>query len=292
MIVAVLSGKGGTGKTLVSVNLASVVEGDSIYVDCDVEEPNGHLYFRAEESDKNIETISRLYPVVDSSKCLLSQNKDACAKCVDFCRFNALARVGERIQVFDQVCHSCGGCAVVCPAQAITEEARHIGHVYDYKVGNTRVLSGQMQTKQAFGIPIIAKILELAKKGKLTTIIDCPPGSACTVMESIKDADFCIVVAEPSVFGAHNMKMVVQLLRLFEKPFAAILNKYVEGAENPSETLCEEENIEVLHRIPFDVQIAHYHSEARIAAEEEDRFKEMFESILKRLTRRFGGDME
>ena len=203
MRIAVLSGKGGTGKTLVSVNLATVAK-TSIYIDCDVEEPNGHLFFKPEGVQE--EEISVQIPKVDEELC------NGCRKCVDFCNFNALAYVKNKLLVFDDVCHSCGGCILVCPEKALTEKAKGIGKVQKGVAGEVTVWTGILNIGEATGIPIIKNLL--AASGSQTdqlTFIDCPPGSACIVMESMKDADYCVLVAEPTLFGVHNLNMVCGL---------------------------------------------------------------------------------
>lgn len=148
MKIAVLSGKGGTGKTFVSVNLAEVLE-EGVYVDCDVEEPNGHLFFKPVWLE--IDYITRKLPTIDQDIC------NGCRVCTDFCKFNALAYIADKVIVFEEICHSCSGCTLFCPQNAITE------------------------------------------KDKDHVVIDCPPGSACSVMENIKDADYCLLVAEPTI---------------------------------------------------------------------------------------------
>lgn len=272
MKIAILSGKGGTGKTLLSVNLAYIAV-RSTYVDCDVEEPNGHLYYQGYEKAERT-TVFRKFPVIDDGKCT------ACRVCVDFCRFNALAMAGDSVTVFDNICHSCGGCAILCPSGAITEEDRSIGEVSDYRVGSVRVLSGKMNTGEAFGIPIIRTLFSRIDQSDETVVVDCPPGSSCAVMESIRDADVCILVAEPTIFGSHNLDMVARLTRLFDKPIGVVLNKYEEGSENPSERYCEKNGLPVFERIPFDKDLGMHHSEARVAAQEEKRYAELFSGIL------------
>ncbi|MDD4321804.1 MAG: AAA family ATPase, partial [Acidaminococcaceae bacterium] len=190
MHIAVLSGKGGTGKTFVSVNLAAAAP-KAVYIDCDVEEPNGYLFFKP-VNVKEEKIIVKL-PVVDSKLCT------GCRKCVDFCAFNALAYIGSKVKIFDEVCHSCGGCKLVCPEKAITEKDKIIGSVQCGQSKNVGVNTGILNAGETSGIPIIKKLLKDIKNAEhQLNIIDCPPGSACIVMESIKDADYCILVAEPT----------------------------------------------------------------------------------------------
>ena len=275
MRIAVLSGKGGTGKTLVSVNLAAAAKA-STYIDCDVEEPNGHLFFKPE--GVQVEEISVKIPEVDHELC------NGCRKCVDFCNFNALAYIKNKLIVFDDVCHSCGGCILVCPERALTEKAKVIGKVQKGVSGEVAVWTGILNTGEATGIPIIKKLLEENSEVNKQTFIDCPPGSACIVMESIKDADYCVLVAEPTLFGVHNLGMVYELVKLFNKPFGVVLNKCLDE-ENPAEKFCFENNIKILGRIPFDNELGTLNSNAEIAVNRNEKYRELFSSLLNKVTK-------
>lgn len=270
MKIAVLSGKGGTGKTLVSVNLAAAAE-PSVYIDCDVEEPNGHLFLKPEEILE--ETISVKIPMVHNELC------SGCRKCVDFCKFNALASIKNKLIVFEDVCHSCGGCILVCPQKALTEKEKVIGKIQKGISGEVTVWTGILNTGEATGIPIIKKLLANNASAEQLTFIDCPPGSACIVMESIKDADYCVLVAEPTLFGVHNLNMVYELVKLFNKPFGVVLNKCLEE-ENPAERFCLEKNIKILGRIPFDNDLGTLNSNAEIVINKNEKYRELFSSLL------------
>lgn len=275
MKIAVLSGKGGTGKTLVSVNLAAAAE-EAVYIDCDVEEPNGHLFLKP----KNVvgEKVLIKIPEVDEKLC------SGCRKCVDFCKFNALAYIGKKLIVFEEVCHSCGGCVLLCPEKALTEKDKVIGEVQKGVSESVTVITGILNTGEASGIPIIKKLLEESSKSDKLTFIDCPPGSACIVMESIKDADYCILVAEPTLFGVHNFNMVYELVTLFNKPHGAVLNKCLDG-ENPSETFCIEKGIKILGKIPFDNELGTLNSNALISVRERKKYRELFSFLLRMVTK-------
>lgn len=283
MNIAVLSGKGGTGKTLLSVNMAAASE-SATYIDCDVEEPNGYLFFKPEAIVE--ENVSVKIPEVDKELC------SGCRKCVDFCKFNALAFIKKAPIVFGDICHSCGGCSLLCPENAITEKDKVIGKIEKGKSQGIDIYTGILNTGEVSGVPIIEKLLEENRKsssnGEVSndieenerlSIIDCPPGSACIVMESIKDADFCVLVAEPTAFGAHNLEMVYELVSLFGKPFGVVLNKCLDG-ENPSEEFCKEKGIKILGRVPFEKELGEINSNAKIVARESERYNKLFKNIL------------
>jgi MinD superfamily P-loop ATPase len=272
MNIAILSGKGGTGKTLLAVNLAAVAD-RAVYIDCDVEEPNGHLFFKPQ--DLKIETVAIKIPVVDEDLCT------GCRICVDFCRFNALAYIADQLVIFKQICHSCGGCSLFCPENALREEERVIGRIEEGKADRVKVYSGILNTGESSGIPIIKSLLNRSRaKRPDLCLIDCPPGSACIVMETIREADYCVLVAEPTIFGAHNLNLVYELVSLFNKPFGVVLNKCLAGEENPSEKFCHEKGINILASIAFDSELGTLNSKAFIAARESDRYMTIFSEIL------------
>ena len=275
MRIAVLSGKGGTGKTLVAVNLAAAAK-NATYVDCDVEEPNGHLFFKPEVNRE--EEITVKIPTVDNQLCM------GCRTCIYFCRFNSLAYINEQLKIFDDVCHCCGGCVLLCPVEALSEIDKVIGKIQtgvkDHVTVNTGILDFGIES----GVPIIKKLLnEYVPDGQNLTLIDCPPGSACIVMESIKDVDYCILVAEPTLFGVHNLNMVYELVNLFDKPHGVVLNKCLEG-ENPAEKFCIEKGIKILDRIPFEHELGAINSNARIAVRESEKYQTLFAGLLQKVT--------
>lgn len=271
MRIAVLSGKGGTGKTLVSTNLAATLK-KSVYVDCDVEEPNGHLFFKPNPIDRK--KISVKIPVVNDKRCT------ACRQCVDFCRFNALALVANKLIVFEDICHSCGGCIRLCPEGALTKKDKVIGVINQGVSDGVMVYSGVLNAGQVSGVPIIDALLKAVQDEKDPIFIDCPPGSACIVMESIRDADYCILVAEPTLFGLHNLKMVYELVKLFDKPHGLVINKYFDP-DNPIKEFARDNQIKILGEIPFDPELGEINSNARIAVRESPRFASVFENLLK-----------
>ncbi|OJF76853.1 MAG: hypothetical protein BKP49_04625 [Treponema sp. CETP13] len=315
MKIAVLSGKGGTGKTLVSVNLASYIGLKSdfsthklqtvIYADCDVEEPNGHLFFNPEEKVKT--PVKVKVPKFDNEKCT------SCRACVDFCKFNALAMIKKPL-LFPEICHACGGCAKVCPTGAITEVAKNVGNVkYGISVpqticgaqnssakGTVSVLTGTMNPGETSGTPIIGEIYKeidaiTKDKSDSMVVVDCPPGSACLAMDAIKEADFCVLVAEPTVFGTHNFAMVHELVKLFKKPFGAVLNKApradgnddgVDG-ENPSKDYCSKYAIPILAEIPFSHDLGELNSNGKIIVHEKDEYALLFKGLYNQIEKQY-----
>ncbi len=271
MKIAVLSGKGGTGKTLVAVNLAAVSK-QATYIDCDVEEANGHLFFKPEWIRQK--DIAVKIPQVDEKIC------DGCRQCVDFCKFNALAYIKDKLKIFEEICHFCGGCMLVCPQKALTEKDKIIGTIHQGVSDNVTIFTGMLKTGEPSGVPIINQLLskENLKENDLT-VIDCPPGSACVVMESIKDADYCILVAEPTIFGVSNLNMVYQLVKLFDKPFGVVLNKCLKE-ENPAEKFCLDNNIKILTKIPFDSELGTLNSNGEIVVKMGEKYKKLFSSLL------------
>lgn len=273
MQIAVLSGKGGTGKTFVSVNLASATE-NAIYVDCDVEEPNGHLFLKPEiKKETDVEVF---IPSIDNTLC------NGCRKCVDFCNFGALAFIQEKPMLFDEVCHSCGGCKLICPTNAIEEKPKKVGTILEGISPYAYVYTGKMKLGEASGVPIIKNLLGKIKNETTNVFIDCPPGSACVVMESIQDADYCVLVAEPTIFGMHNLAMVYELVQLWNKPVGVVLNK-CDNTLNPSEEFCKENKIPIIGKIPFSHSLGKSMAEGKLAVEVDVEIKNMFSAIFERI---------
>ncbi len=275
MRIAVLSGKGGTGKTLVSVNLAAVSEG-STYIDCDVEEPNGRLFFKPEKVTEK--KVFKDFPVFKASMC------KGCRKCVNFCRFNALVFIKDVPVVFPEVCHSCGGCSFVCPFGAVSEKKREVGIVEQSSENGVRVVSGILNPGEASGIPVLKEALKSVSRTGLT-VIDCPPGSACSVTESAGRADYCLLVAEPTAFGFHNFKMVHKLVTMLDKPCGVVINK-ADTSYDVLREYCEEHEIPVLMEIPYDEKIAALAADGKIVSREDEKFADMFRELLEKI----GGD--
>ena len=277
MQIAVLSGKGGTGKTFISVNLA-VAAAKSAYLDCDVEEPNGHLFLNPEIYET--EAVEIAVPEFDTNAC------DGCRACVRFCRFNALAFLKEKPYLFPELCHSCSGCMLICHNHAVHEVNRRVGMIEKGKSGGVSVITGTLDNGEATGVPVIRQLLRDAPT-EGTVIVDCPPGSSCTVMESIRYSDFCLLVAEPTLFGIENLKLVIQLVKTFQKKCGIVVNKDT-GTVNPVKVLADESNIPVLARIPYDKKLAEINSHGGLAARDE-KYKKFFSDLLVKIEKCGGG---
>jgi len=273
--IAVLSGKGGTGKTLVAVNLAMIAQ-NSNYLDCDIEEPNGYLFFKPEVEHEELVMIKT--PVVDKDRC------DGCRACVNACRYNSLLYLNHQIKVLPDMCHSCGVCSYVCPQKAISEQAKAIGKITNGKTAGVNVVTGILNIKEHSGIPIIKKMFVDNIDPSVISIIDCAPGSSCVAMECIKEADYCVIVSEPTLFGVANLAMVYELTRIFKKPCGIIINKQT-NIENPTERYCVENNLKIISRIAFDLDLGKMNSQGLIISQVNDNYHQLFKTILSDILR-------
>lgn len=267
MKIACLSGKGGAGKTMVAVNLAAAAP-RATYIDCDVEEPNGRLFLQPTQVQE--QTVYTLLPSFDAQRC------SGCKQCVEFCRFHALVYVKNKPMLFPEVCHSCGGCKLVCPEGAVTEQPKPIGTVEIGISDNVRVVTGILEPGEVSGVPVIRQALQQAQG---LTIIDCPPGSACSVMESVTDADYCLLVAEPTAFGFHNFKMVWELVTLLGKPCGVVINKQTQPYA-PLEDFCAEHALPILERLDYDPEIAALVSGGKLLCREKPAMQARFARLL------------
>ena len=251
MRIAIASGKGGTGKTTLSVALANAVKQHVQYLDCDVEEPNGDLFLHPEI--QTVEDITVPIPEVDISRC------SGCGDCADICQFNAIVTQGSYAMVFPELCHSCGGCSKVCPDNAITEIDQPIGVLSKARSGQIEYIQGRLDIGKAMSPPVIRAVKNAAIDNCLT-IIDCPPGTSCPMMVTVSDADFVLLVTEPTAFGLHDLKLAVETVRQLQRPFAVIINR-ADSGDKLVEQYCRDEQINILLRIP----------ENRIAAQASSR---------------------
>jgi MinD superfamily P-loop ATPase len=275
MRIAVASGKGGTGKTTVAVNLALSLSNVQL-VDADVEEPNAHVFF--ELTDKKEEEITVEVPRIDHKTCTF------CGKCSSFCAYNALAVVKRQVLVFPELCHACTGCALICPVDAIDWDHRSVGVL---RMGLTMekiaFLEGELNTGEAMAIPVIKALKKRIDQEK-TVILDAPPGTSCPVIETIQDADVVLLVTEPTPFGLHDLKLAVEVVRMMNVPFGVIINRDGIG-DDRVDIYCKEENIPILLRIPHDRQIAVWYSEGIAFVTEMPEMKQAFQRLYQMITR-------
>ena len=274
MKIAVLSGKGGAGKTLVAVNLAAVAGASALYADGDVEEPNGRLFLKPSGVERT--PVYTLRPRFDRERCT------GCRKCVEFCRFNALVYLKDRPMLFDDVCHACGGCLMVCPSGAVSEEKREVGGVESGWHGELRVLTGVLNTGVSSGIPVIEALQRVCSRTAGTVIVDGPPGSACGVMACVRAADLSLIVAEPTAFGFHNFKMVWKLVGILGKRCAVVVNKQ-DAVYEPFERFCREHGVPIFARIPYSASWAGKIARGEVISESDSSAHALFSALLERI---------
>jgi len=282
MIISIASGKGGTGKTTVAVNLALSVGANLQLLDCDVEEPNAHLFVKPVWDYS--ETVTTPVPQVDEAKCTY------CGKCEDICQFKAIVVVGEMILPFHELCHSCGGCSAVCPENAISEVGRELGVVQKGQRNGIEFIHGKLRVGEAMAPPLIKHVLSRRNSQK-TIIVDAPPGTSCPVIETMKPADFVLLVTEPTPFGLHDLKLAFGAVRTLDIPCGLVINRSDIGDGNVRQYALEQ-NLPVLMEIPFERQIAEAYSRGEVVVEVLPKWKEqflvLFDKVRKLATQRTG----
>ncbi|MFZ5651962.1 MAG: ATP-binding protein [Bacillota bacterium] len=267
------SGKGGTGKTTVSVNLASVAAEAGrkvLYSDCDVEEPDGHLFLKPVLRRRRQVTVP--VPSVDAEKCT------ACGACGDICRFSAIICVHKNVLTFEQMCHGCGGCAYVCPAGAISEKEREIGTVEEGEAGRAGFVHGRLNIGEAMSPPLIRVVRGVAGSGALV-ILDAPPGTSCPVIASIKGTDFVILVTEPTPFGINDLGLAVDMVRELGIPHGVVVNRAFPG-NSLARDFCREKRVRILAEIPEDRRVAEAYSRGDLAFSAVPGFRDRFMDLL------------
>ncbi len=292
MIISVASGKGGTGKTTIAVNLAIALakdrEKEVQFLDCDVEEPNAHLFLKPVIASQEFVKIP--IPDIDEQKC------NYCGKCAKVCVFNAIAVTKNKVLVFPELCHGCGACSLFCPEKAITEVDREIGLLEEGEAESLSFTGGRLNIGESMAPPIIKKIkkksIEKYRSNQSSAIrdqyikyiilIDSPPGTSCPVIESIKGSDYTILVTEPTPFGLHDLVLAVEVLRKLAIPHGVVLNKCDIG-DNKVPEYCQGNNIPILLFIPFDREIAVAYSKGiplvNISSYYEQKFIQLFKNI-------------
>ena len=290
MIISVASGKGGTGKTTIAVNLVLALAKDKEknvqFLDCDVEEPNAHIFLKPIITSS--ESVEIPVPKIDDEKC------NYCGKCAEVCVFNAIAVTKNKVLVFPELCHGCGACTLFCPEKAISEQGKEIGILEEGKAGSISFIDGCLNIGETMAPPIIREIKRKIKKDYVNgkdnsiisnhiTLIDAPPGTSCPVIESIKDSDYTILVTEPTPFGLHDLILAVEVLQKLKIPYGVVLNKCNIG-DHKVEKYCKKNDIPLLLSIPLDKEIAVAYSQGipivKINSSYEQKFIQLFQKIV------------
>lgn len=273
MIISIASGKGGTGKTTVATNLALSVDAKMQFLDCDVEEPNAHLFLHPVLDEPEI--ITTPVPEVDEEKCTL------CGKCAEICQFKSIVVIGETVLTFPELCHSCGGCLEVCPENAITEIGRELGILEKGHRNGMEFIHGRLRVGEAMSPPLISQVRSLTNPDMLT-IIDAPPGTSCPVIMSMKNTDFVLLVTEPTPFGLHDLKLAFEAVRLLDIPCGLVINRSDIG-DNAVRDYALKEKLPILTEIPFDRQIAESYSKGDVLVEIRPEWKEKFRELYHKI---------
>ncbi len=268
MKIAVLSGKGGTGKTTVSASLAAAIE-KCQYIDCDVEEPNGALFLNPQIA--RVSSVEVAVPTVDTSKC------NGCGRCAKVCQFHAISVVKGKVLLFPELCHHCGACMIACPQSAISETGREIGVIESDE--ESLFIQGRLHIGEPVTIPVIQG-LKKRMRDDVPVILDCSPGASCTVVQTITGCDYCILVTEPTPFGLHDLKIAAALVQKMDIPFGVVINKAMEGDGSVQQYCCGQ-GITVLMEIPFSRDIAENYSRGVLPVKGNSEWRDRFISLYK-----------
>lgn len=286
MIIAVASGKGGTGKTTVAVNLALSIAADQsvnpanlLFLDCDVEEPNAHFFLNP--TTERREEVGILIPEVDYAKCTF------CGRCAEVCAYHAIAVVKQKVLIFPELCHGCGSCTLNCPEDAIHEVLKVTGVIEEGWAGTIRFAHGILNIGEPMAVPVIRQLKKRIGEADLrphpVVILDAAPGTACPVVETMRGADFVLMVTEPTPFGLHDLKLAVEVARdVLGLPVGVVINRDGVG-DRGVEDYCAAEGIPILMRIPLDRRIAAAYSEGVTMVEALPEYRERFVELYRRI---------
>jgi len=278
MVICIASGKGGTGKTTIATNLATSLNGRVQLLDCDVEEPNAYLFMKP-RFDRT-EAVTTSVPEVDLEKC------DFCGKCGEICQFSAITVIGQKVLTFPELCHSCKGCMMVCPKDAISEKARELGVLERGFSGPVEFVHGRLRIGEAMSPPVIERVKEKIDPEKVA-IIDAPPGTSCPVIAALKGSDFAVLVTEPTPFGLNDLKLAVEAVRILKIPIGIIINRCDVGDDQVA-IYAKEEGIPVLMEIPNDRKIAEAYSRGVMMVDVQPEMKDRFQAVYETITELIG----
>ena len=273
MIVAIASGKGGTGKTTVAVNLALSLSGNVQLLDCDVEAPNAHLFLKTETQGH--EAVGIPVPEVDEDLC------NQCGECSRLCQYNAIAVLGTGVMVFPELCHGCGGCALVCPEKAISEVLRPIGVVEEARAGHLRLVQGRLNVGEALVPPLIREVRAKGSEQGVV-LIDAPPGTSCSMIAAVRGSDFVVLVTEPTPFGLNDLVLAVEAVRVLGIPHGVVINRAGSG-DDRVKRYCAAEDIEILLEIPDDRRIAEAYARGLTLVDNIPEIRPLFASLAARI---------
>lgn len=274
MIISIASGKGGTGKTTVAVNLALSLKNIQL-LDCDVEEPNAHLFIKPRIKEEVKAYIP--VPEVDEKKC------NYCGKCREVCAYHAIAVLpgneGKKgsVLIFPHLCHGCGACSLLCPQSVIKEVNKEIGVIEIGEKDHMQFVHGRLNIGEAMSPPLIRQVKKYINPTR-TVIIDAPPGTSCPVITAVKGSDFCVLVTEPTPFGLNDLILAVEVLRKLQIPFGVVINRSDIG-DGKVDSYCKEENIPILMKIPFSREIAVSYSEGVPIVEKDPSYQDKFVNL-------------
>jgi MinD superfamily P-loop ATPase len=288
MILTVASGKGGTGKTTVAVNLFDILQSShkTQFIDCDAEEPNAFLFLKPTINKETVVSIP--VPEVDESLCTY------CGQCAKVCQFSALAVLEDSVLVFAEMCHGCGACSLLCPEKAIQEIPRAVGILKEGTVNGFPFTMGSLNTGEALVVPVIkaAKQRQDLLPESVVTIIDAPPGTSCPVIAAVKGSDFVLLVTEPTPFGLNDLDLAVQTMTELGLACGVLINRST-GDDGLITEYCNKNDIPIMGRIPFSKQIAREYAHGRLISRKDTQtrkiFLELFKSIEQKIHERTCG---